>query len=180
MIQYFANLFRSLNFCPSSRGPDALSTQSLFFQSFTLKFQTFHNIVFYLPVRRTGTFGDNLSESHWLQSTFPINMEGLGIGPRRVSSLALPAFLTSVASTIELQSNLLKEFGSHPDLDVEKLLTMWLADLVGLESTLQQTSFQLIKANIKMGQPTPLLQKTSSELFHPLTEKHDQARWGGL
>src|SRR6218665_2354519 len=31
-----------------------------------------------------------------------------------------------------------------------------------------------------MGQPTPLLQKTSSELFHPLTEKHNQARWGAV
>src|SRR6218665_836834 len=69
----------------------------------------------------------NLSESQWLQSTLPIGMGGLGIG--RVSSLALPAFLASAAGTLELQSNLLKELGSHPDPNMEKLLAMWQAEL---------------------------------------------------
>ena len=64
----------------------------------------------------------NLSESQRRQSTLPIGMGGLGI--RRVSSLALPTILASAAGTLELQSNLLKELGSHPDPNMEKLLAI--------------------------------------------------------
>src|SRR6218665_2427761 len=112
----------------------------------------------------------NLSESQWLQSTLPIGMGGLGT--RRVSSLALPAFLVSAAGTLELQSNLLKEPDSHPDPNMEKLLAMWQGGL-GINITRE------FPTPIQSKWDQPLLQKTSSDLhvFHPLTEKHDQARW---
>ena len=110
----------------------------------------------------------NLSESQWLQSTLPIGMGGLGI--RRVSSLALPAFLASAAGTLVLQSNILRELGSHPDPHVEGLAAQWQTDL-GINIT------EDFHTHIQSKWDKPMLQRTFSELFHPLTEKHDQARW---
>src|SRR6218665_2647462 len=83
--------------------------------------------------------------------TLPIGMGGLGI--RRVSSLALPAFLASAAGTLELQSNLLKELGSHPDPNMEKLLAMWQAEL-GINITVD------FPTHIQSKWDQPLLQKT--------------------
>jgi len=48
---------------------------------------------------------NSLSNSQWLQASLPIKLGGLGI--RRVSSLALPAFLASAASTCLLQDEIL-------------------------------------------------------------------------
>jgi len=45
------------------------------------------------------------SDIKWIQSSLPVKDGGLGI--RRVSSLALPAFLASAASTLHLQENIL-------------------------------------------------------------------------
>jgi len=42
-----------------------------------------------------------LSDSQWLQASLPIKLGGLGV--RRVTSLAIPAFLASSASTFSLQ-----------------------------------------------------------------------------
>src|SRR6218665_2435030 len=78
--------------------------------------------------------------------------------------------LASAAGTLELQSNLLKELGSHPDSNMEKLLAMWQA---GLEINITID----FPTHIQSKKDQPLLQKTSSDLFHPQTEKHDQARW---
>ena len=47
----------------------------------------------------------SLTDSQWLQASLPIREGGLGI--RRVSSLALPAFLASAASTVSLQDAIL-------------------------------------------------------------------------
>ncbi|CAG5055310.1 unnamed protein product [Parnassius apollo] len=41
-----------------------------------------------------------LNENSWVQATLPIRLGGLGI--RRVSSVALPVFLSSVHSTLDL------------------------------------------------------------------------------
>ena len=46
-----------------------------------------------------------LSDIHWLQASLPIRDGGLGI--RRVSSLALSAFLASAANTRDLQDRML-------------------------------------------------------------------------
>ena len=51
-----------------------------------------------------------------------------------------------------------------------KLLAMWQAEL-GINITVD------FPTHIQSKWDQPLLQKTSSDLFHPLTEKHDQARW---
>jgi len=44
----------------------------------------------------------DLSDSQWIQASLPVKDEGLGI--RRVSSLALPAFVASAASTLTIQA----------------------------------------------------------------------------
>ena len=110
----------------------------------------------------------NMSESQWLQSTLPIGMGGLGI--RRVSSLALPAFLASAAGTLALQSNILNEVDIHPDPHVESLVAKWQEDL---EIKITED----FPTHMQSRWDIPLLQRTSSELFQLLTEKHDQARW---
>jgi len=46
-----------------------------------------------------------LTDIQWAQASLPIRMGGLGI--RRVSSLALPAFLASAAGTLQIQSLIL-------------------------------------------------------------------------
>jgi len=47
----------------------------------------------------------DLSEIQWTQASLPVRDGGLGI--RRVSSLALPAFVASAASTLSLQDDIL-------------------------------------------------------------------------
>jgi hypothetical protein len=87
-----------------------------------------------------------------------------------VSSLALPAFLASAAGTFTLQSDILGELDIGPDIRLESLMTSWQADL---------------DISIPEGFPThiqsqwdkPILEKLSSEIFHSLTEREDQARW---
>src|SRR6218665_1745852 len=102
----------------------------------------------------------SIYSSHWNGRTG--NTKGVIAGA--------PAFLASAAGTLELQSNLLKELGSHSDPNMEKLLAMWQAEL-GINITVD------FPTHIQSKWDQPLLQKTSSDLFHPLTEKHDQARW---
>jgi len=59
--------------------------------------QEFDNL---LRTALTRISNNTLSESQWLQASLPIKSGGLGI--RRVSSLALPAFLASASSTFLL------------------------------------------------------------------------------
>src|SRR6218665_3670426 len=63
--------------------------------------------------------------------------------------------LASAAGTLELRSNLLKELGSHPDPNMEKLLAMWQAEL-GINITVD------FPTHIQSKWDQPLLQKTSS------------------
>ena len=64
-------------------------------------------------------------ESHWTQAALPIKMGVFGI--RRVSSLALPAFLASAVGTLPLQFSSL--MGTHIPTDVqyEVMLSQWQA-----------------------------------------------------
>jgi hypothetical protein len=55
----------------------------------------------------------DLNEVHWLQASLPVRVGGLGV--RRVASLAIPAYLASAASTLELQSSLLANCQVLPD-----------------------------------------------------------------
>ena len=54
-----------------------------------------------------------LSDDQWLQASLPIKDGGLGV--RRVSSLATPAFLASAASTLPLQSRILAACSCRPE-----------------------------------------------------------------
>ena len=64
-----------------------------------------------------------LSDDAWLQASLPVKMGGLGI--RSVTSLALPAFLASAASTDLLQSTMLGNIVSV-DPHKEQQLARWL------------------------------------------------------
>jgi len=46
----------------------------------------------------------DLSDEQWLPASLPIKMDGLGV--RKVSSLALPAYLASAASTASLHNTI--------------------------------------------------------------------------
>jgi hypothetical protein len=65
----------------------------------------------------------NLSDLQWLQATLPIKQGGLGV--RRVSSLALPAFLASAASTLSLQDAILIKSPCPADSFVDMCLASW-------------------------------------------------------
>jgi len=64
-----------------------------------------------------------LSDLQWLQASLPIKQGGLGI--RRVSSLATPAFLASAASTLCLQERILEGSVCPMDTFLETLLSVW-------------------------------------------------------
>lgn len=64
-----------------------------------------------------------LSDDQWIQASLPIRSGGLGI--RRVSSLALPAFLASAVGTRNLQNQILQHFSYKSDLDFDRCLEVW-------------------------------------------------------
>jgi len=71
---------------------------------------------------------NSLSDSQWLQASLPIRFGGLGI--RRVTTLALPAFLASAAGTLLLQDEILDGSQPLPDKLTETLTRRW-EDLFG-------------------------------------------------
>jgi len=73
-----------------------------------------------------------LSDSQWLQASLPIKFGGHGI--RRVTSLALPAFLASAESTLLLQDEILGGLQSLPDELVESLRCRWVSSYGPLPS----------------------------------------------
>lgn len=66
----------------------------------------------------------DLTDNQWLQASLPVRNGGLGI--RRVSSLAPSAFLASAASTRELQEKILRSCQTSADMDVDRVLTLWM------------------------------------------------------
>jgi hypothetical protein len=64
-----------------------------------------------------------LSDIQWIQASLPIRDGGLGI--RRATSLALPAFLASAASTAALQTLILGLHVVDPDVTVEAARQTW-------------------------------------------------------
>jgi len=72
-----------------------------------------------------------LSDSEWSQATLPVRDRGLGV--RRVSMFALPAFLASAASTLCLQDEILFDCQCRPDDPlVESYMSIWLASFGAL------------------------------------------------
>jgi hypothetical protein len=65
----------------------------------------------------------SLTDIQWIQASLPIKDGGLGI--RRVSSLAFPAFLASAASTLPLQDRTLVSVTCHSDVYFETCLHCW-------------------------------------------------------
>ena len=68
-----------------------------------------------------------LSDLQWIQASLPVRDGGLGV--RRVSSLALPAFLASVASTLSLQDEILTECAHSNSNFLQSCLADWTAKL---------------------------------------------------
>ena len=67
----------------------------------------------------------SLPDNKWIQSGLPIRDGGLGI--RRVSSLALPAFLASAAGSLPLQGIILSNVALQPDSFIASYLPRWSA-----------------------------------------------------
>src|SRR6218665_106031 len=65
-------------------------------------------------------------DSNWVQATLPVRTGGPGI--RRVSSLALPAFLASAASTASLQASILANCNVPHDCSLVMVQEQWLAE----------------------------------------------------
>ena len=66
----------------------------------------------------------DLSDIQWTQASLPDKDDGLGV--RRVSSLALPAFLASAASTLSLQVDILAECPNFNNDFLQNSLSDWL------------------------------------------------------
>ena len=66
-----------------------------------------------------------LTEVQWLQATLPIKDGGLGV--RRVSSLAISAFMASASSTLNLQNAILSKFPCPTDLFADSSLASWVS-----------------------------------------------------
>ena len=65
----------------------------------------------------------DLSDTKWIQASLPVRDGGLGI--RRVTSLALPAFVASAASTLSLQADILAECAVTDSNFLDSYLTHW-------------------------------------------------------
>ena len=66
-----------------------------------------------------------LSDLQWIQASLPVRDGCLGV--RRVSSLALPAFLASAASTLSLQDDILTECAHSNSNFLQSCLADWSA-----------------------------------------------------
>jgi len=65
----------------------------------------------------------DLSDIKWIQASLPVRDGGLGI--RRVTSLALPAFVASAASTLSLQADILANCAVLDSNFLRVYLTRW-------------------------------------------------------
>ena len=65
----------------------------------------------------------NLSEIQWIQANLPVRDGGLGI--RSVTSLALPLFVASTASTLSLQSDILADCASSNNNFLQTYVATW-------------------------------------------------------
>jgi len=66
-----------------------------------------------------------LSDLQWIQASLPVRDGGLGV--RHVSSLALPAFLVSAASTLSLQDDILTQCAHSNSNFLQSCLADWSA-----------------------------------------------------
>jgi len=74
-------------------------------------------------VAATSVTNSDLTDIQWMQASMPVKHGGLGI--RRVSSLANPAFLASAASTLSLQDQILALSPCSTDQFLNSYLSCW-------------------------------------------------------
>ena len=76
----------------------------------------------------------NLSDIQWLQASLPVKDGGLWV--RRVSSLAIPAYLASAASTLSLQVDILSGCACTDDSYLHSFLSSWSSSFGAIPDTL--------------------------------------------
>ena len=107
----------------------------------------------------------SLTDDQWLQASLPVRAGGLGI--RRVSSLATPAFIASAVGTRNLQDQILNTApGSYSELDIYQ--QSWQAnygDMPTLTSPAKQQTWD-----------KPIVQLELSQLMERHTDTYDKAR----
>lgn len=109
----------------------------------------------------------SLTDEQWTQASLPIRMGGLGI--RRVSSLALPAFLASAAGTLPIQSDILGTKSVDPDTAFDSSRSTWL-QLAGVQDP------TVMPGHKQSHWDRPLLNEALSTLEDSLQDTYDQAR----
>jgi len=67
----------------------------------------------------------DLSDSQWIQASLPVRDGGLGI--RRVTSLAIPSFIASAASTLSIQDDILIDCIKSDSESFQAYLSAWSA-----------------------------------------------------
>jgi len=76
----------------------------------------------------------NLSDIQWLQASLPVKDGGLGV--RRVSSLAIPAYLASAASKLSLQADILFGCACLDYSYLQSYLSSWSSSFGAIRDTL--------------------------------------------
>ena len=109
----------------------------------------------------------NLSDIQWTQASLPIRDGGLGI--RRASSLALPAFLASAASSAALQSGILGRHDVFPDSSVEAARNAWV-------SSYKTTIPAGTSVNLQRAWDSPVRQLDTSSVLTAASTAEDRAR----
>ena len=112
-------------------------------------------------------FNISLSDTQFLQASLPVKFGGLGI--RRVSSLANPAFLASAAGTTSLQSSLLADF----DLPEDPLVASYLETWSSLSQVPIPSNPSLLRQSAWDG---PLVKRDLNLLFDSFSDPKSMAR----
>jgi len=76
----------------------------------------------------------DLSDSQWIQASLPVRDSGLGV--RRVSQLASPAFIASAASTLSTQDDILNDCIKSDSEFFKSYLSAWSAKFGDAQDTL--------------------------------------------
>ena len=109
----------------------------------------------------------SVTDDQWIQASLPIKMGGLGI--RRVSSLALPAFLASAAGTLPTQALILGAAPADSDMAYDSAQTTWL-QITGVQVPMGARSHKQSQWD------RPLLNAAFSTVEYKIQDTYDQAR----
>src|SRR6218665_2066917 len=109
----------------------------------------------------------SLTDDQWTQASLPIRMGGHGV--RRVSPLALSAFLASAAGSLPIQSVILGNMSVNPDYACDSARSTWL-QLAG------DPVLTVMPGHKQSQLDRPLLYEVLSSLEESLQDPYDQAR----